>query len=100
MDGQFAVKPSRRLLLPLLPGTLALLVALLVAPAVVDQPAANAADPAASQEVKKATEVVRRQLADLTKQANKEKLKDAEQVLQKLEQGTKDLNREPMVEKR
>ena len=66
----------------------------------VDQPAANAADPAASQEVKKATEVVRRQLADLTKQANKEKLKDAEQVLQKLEQGTKDLNREPMVEKR
>ena len=99
VDGQFAVRPSRRLLLPLLPGLLALLVALLVGPAVVEDPAAKASDPAAGLQVKKSTEVVRRELATRREQAKKEGLKDAEQLFQKLEEGAKELNREPMKDK-
>ena len=97
--GRFTVKPPRRLLLPLLPGLLAVLVALLVGPAV-DKPAqANTDDPAAKQQIKKSTDVVRRELAERREQAKKEGLPEAEQLFKKLEQGTKELNAEPMKEK-
>ena len=99
VGGRFAVKPSRRLLLPLLPGVLAMLVALLIAPAVDEPAAARADDPAAKQQVQKATASVRRQLADRREQAKKEGLKDAEQLFLKLEEGAKELNNEPMKEK-
>jgi len=100
VGGRFAVKPPRRLLLPLVPGVLAVLVALLIAPSVVeDTQAARADDPAARQQIQKATAGVRRQLADRREQAKKEGLKDAERLFQKLENGIKDLNAEPMKEK-
>ena len=99
VGGRFAVKPPRRLLLPLLPGVLAVLVALLIGPAVVKDPQAKAADPAAKQQVQKATAAVRRQFADRRQQAKKEGLKDAEQLFQKLESGVKELSNEPIKEK-
>jgi hypothetical protein len=99
VGGRFVVKPPRRLLLPLVPAALAVLVALLIGPAVIDEPMAKAADPNAQQQVKKATAAVRRQLADRREQAKKEGLKDAERLFQKLESGMKELNNEPMKEK-
>ena len=81
---------SRRggLLLPLLPGVLAVLVALLIAPAVVEDPTdAKADESAVAEQVKKSTETVRRQLADRREQAKKKGLKDAERLLLKLEEG-------------
>ena len=97
--GQFTVKPPRRLLLPLLPGVLAVLVALLLAPAVEKPAQANSGDPAAKEQIKKSTDVVRRQLAERREQAKKEGLPEAEKLFRKLEQGTKELNSEPMREK-
>ena len=85
--------------MPLLPGVLAALVALLVSPAGGDKSAAANDDPAARQQIKKSTEVVRRQLAERRQQAKKEGLQDAEQLFKKLEAGTKELNAEPSKEK-
>ncbi len=99
VGGRFAVKPPRRLLLPLVPAVLAMLVAMLIGPAVVEEPQAKAADPAAKEQVQRATAAVRRQLADRRQQAKKEGLKDAEQLFQKLENGMKELNNEPIREK-
>jgi hypothetical protein len=98
--GRFAVNPPRRLLLPLLPGLLAALVALLVSSAGANKPAAaDVPDPAAKQQIKKSTEVVRRQLAERREQAKKEGLQDAEKLFKKLEEGTKELNAESGKEK-
>jgi hypothetical protein len=98
--GKFAVKPPRRLLLPLLPGIAAILVALLIAPAAIEQPtAAKADDTAVSEQVKKKTETVHRQLAERREQAKKEGLQDAERLFLKLEEGAKELKNEPTKEK-
>jgi hypothetical protein len=97
---RFAVKPPRLLLLPFLPGALCVLVALLVSPAVVDNPAtAKTDDPAVKKQIKKSTDVVRRQLAERREQAKKEGLEDAERLFKKLEEGTKELNAEPAKDK-
>ena len=97
--GQFGVQPPRRLLWPLLPGALAAMVALLVNPAGDGQSAAKADDPAAKQQIRKSTEVVRRQLAERREKAKKEGLQDAEQLFKKLEEGTKELSAESGKEK-
>ena len=97
--GQFGVQPPRRLLWPLLPGVLAAMMALWVSPADNGQSAAKADDVAAKQQIKKSTEVVRRQLAERREKAKKDGLKDAEQLFKKLEEGTKELSAEPGREK-
>jgi hypothetical protein len=97
--GRFAVRPSRRLLLPLLPGILAALVVLLIAPPAVDDPAAKAEEVAVAEQVKKTTETVRQQLADSREQAKKKRLQDAERLLLKLEEGVKEIKKEPTREK-
>ena len=97
---RFVVKPPRLLLLPLLPGALALLVAWLVSPAALDnQAVAKPDDPAVKLQVKKSTDAVRRQLAERREQAKKEGLEDAERLFKKLEEGTKELNAEGSKEK-
>ena len=97
---KFAVAPSRRLLLPVLPGLAALLVALLVSPAVRSQASANPAAAAQQQDqVKKTVEVLRRKLADRQHKAEQEKLKDASNLLKKLEEATKELAAQPDREK-
>jgi hypothetical protein len=98
--GRFGVKTSRRWLLPMLPGILALLVALLIAPAVVENPTdAKAEEAAVSEQVKKSTEAVRRQLADRRQEAKKKGLQEAERLLLKLEEGVKEAKKEPNKEK-
>jgi hypothetical protein len=99
VGGRFVVKPSRRLLLPLAPGVAAALVALLIGQ-VVQQPAQASADATAvAEQIKKSTEVVRRELAAHHQQAKKEDLKEAERVFTKLEQGLKAIKAEPVKEK-
>jgi len=86
------IAPRRSLWLPLIPAVLALVVALGVSPAVVDNPAQAKADPAAvKKQVKKSTQALRRQLAQRRKQAQQRGLKDAERLFKRLEEGTKDL---------
>jgi hypothetical protein len=100
VGGRFAVKPPQRLLLPLLPGVLAVLVALLIAPAVVDDPQkAQGNELAVKQQIQKATAGVRRQLADRRQQAKKEGLLDAERAFKNLEEVAKDLNDEAKKDK-
>jgi hypothetical protein len=99
VHGRFAVRPSRRLLLPLLPAILAVLVTLLIAPAVVEDAAAKADEVAVSEQVTKSTETVRRRLAEHREEAKKKGLQDAERLLLKLEEGAKEIKKEPTKEK-
>ncbi len=98
---KFAVAPPRQLAVPLLPAVAAVLVALLVSPAAVNQQASGNSATAAEtkQQVKKATEMLRRNLADRRQQAEKQGLKDATDLLKKLEEGSKQLAEEPQREK-
>ena len=86
---EFHVSPSRQLLLPLLPGLAAVLVAVFVNPAAPRQASADA-DTAGRQQVKKSTDALRRKLLAHRQQAQKQGLKKAEDALAKLE---KDLDR-------
>jgi len=89
---KFGVVPPRQIFLPLLPGLAAVLVAVLISPAVLETPAGAAPDSqTVKKQVKKSTEALRRRMAERRKQANKMGLKDLEQVLKKLEEGSKDL---------
>jgi hypothetical protein len=99
VHGRFAVRLPRRLLLPLLPAVLAMLVTLLIAPAVVEDPAAKADEVAVSEQVKKSTESVRRRLAEHREEAKKKGLQDAERLLLKLEEGAKEIKKELTKEK-
>jgi rubrerythrin len=87
---KFSVVPGRQVLLPLLPGLLALVVALM--PATIDNTAtAKPEDPKAKEQVKMASKALHRKLAERRKQAAEEDLKEAERLFKKLEEGTKQL---------
>lgn len=90
--GRFALSPGKPLLLPLLPGAVALLVVLLVSPAAVENQAKAKTEAAAvGRQVKKSSQSLRRKLIEQRKKAKKEGLKDAEQLFKRLEQGVKQL---------
>ncbi len=89
---KFAVRPPRQILLPLLPGVLAVLAAVLIPAAVIDSQAGAAPDsPAAKRQVKRSTEELRRKLAERREQAKKAGLKDAEQLFKRLEEGSREM---------
>ena len=97
---KFPVRPPRHLLLPLLP-------ALLLAAIVIFFPArketqAAGTETAAAQpplEVKKSADDLRQKLAERRKQAEKEGLKDATELLKRLEEGTKEIQTQTQREK-
>ena len=72
-----------------------------IGPASVDNAASANSTVAAEQkqQVKKTTEVLSHKLAERRQQAEKEGLKDATQLLKKLEEGSKELVNEPQREK-
>lgn len=93
---KFAIVPPRKLLLPLAPVFAAIFVTLFVNPPMIDNSAAARQDiPEAKAQVKKASESVRKQLAQRREQAKKEGLPDAENLFKKLEEGTKELASTP-----
>ncbi len=87
---RFALMPGRRVLLPLLPGLLAVLLAFV--PPMAENPAVAKAEALRAQEqVKESTKKLRERLAQRRKKARDQGLKDAERLFKKLEQGTRDL---------
>ncbi|MHC4178488.1 MAG: hypothetical protein ACYSWU_13335 [Planctomycetota bacterium] len=87
---RFGVMPGKKVLMPLLPGLLALLVALF--PPMAGSPAAaKVKELEAQQQVKKSTETLRNKLTQRRKAAEDKGLKDAERLFKKLEQGTRDM---------
>ena len=96
VGSQFSMSPGRGILLPLVPGLLAVLIALLVSPAVVENPAQAKADPAeVRQQVKRSTDALRRKMQQRREEAKKMGLKDAEQMFDRLLKGSKDMEAKP-----
>ena len=97
---KFPLRPSRHLLLPLLPALL--LAAVMIFRPPMKETEAEATETAAAQpplEVKKSAEDLRQKLAERRKQAEKEGLKDASELLKRLEEGTKELQTQTQREK-
>jgi hypothetical protein len=93
---KFPISPPQRLLLPIIPAILAVLVALFLNPPGPENTAqAKTEDPTVKPQVKKASEVVRKQLAERQEKAKQEGLKEAEQLFKKLEEGTKQMASTP-----
>ena len=90
VGSRFAVRPGRQLFLPLLPLAALVLVALLLHPRAAESTTAAAAVQQVEQ-VRNSIEPLKKQLADQREQARKEGLRDAEELLKKLEAGAKDL---------
>ncbi|NLX98117.1 MAG: hypothetical protein GXY83_18305 [Rhodopirellula sp.] len=88
----FGVRPGRQLLLPLLPATIATAVALFVSPMARPNPAqAGTQAEAVKKQVKASSESLRKNLSLKRKQAEKQGLKDAQQLFQQLQQGADEL---------
>jgi hypothetical protein len=91
---QFRVQLSRWSLLPLAPMTVAFLVATLLDPAVENRATANTQTIAQQKEqIKKSTATLQRKLSERKKEAEDKGLKTAEDLLEKLEQGTRELSK-------
>lgn len=86
----FKVSPGRQVFLPLLPGVLAVLVALLVSPAVVDKSAAADTE-AVKKQVKNSSDSLRKKLIQQRKRAEKQGLKDTRELFRRLERGAEEL---------
>ena len=96
---KFPVRPPWQLLLPLLPAIL--LVVLTFRPAM-QKKEAEATEASATQpslEVKKSAEDLRQKLVVRRKQAEKDGLKDASELLKRLEEGTKEIQAQTQREK-
>ena len=96
---KFPVRPPRHLLLPLLPALVLAAIVIFCPPAKETQAAGTETAAAPPLEVKKSAEDLRQKLAERRKQAEKEGLKDATELLKKLEEGTKELQTQTDREK-
>ena len=97
---KFPLRPPRHLLLPLLPALLLVTVMIFRPP--MKEAQAEATETAAAQpplEVKRSADDLRQKLAERRKQAEKEGLKDATELLKRLEEGTKELQTQTQREK-
>lgn len=94
---KFPIAPPRRLLLPIIPAILAALVTLLPNPTVGENPAEAKTENSAAvkPQIKKVSETINKQMAERKKQAEKENLKEAEQLFRKLEEGTRQMAATP-----
>ncbi len=101
VDEHFGVRPDKRLLLPLVPGLAALVVALFVSPLVVENPAEANTDPALSKKaVDKAQAALSEKLERQRKEAEKQGLKDAERLFEKLQKEAQDLSEKTQGDKK
>jgi hypothetical protein len=93
---KFAVVPPRKLLLPLAPAFVAIIVMLFVNPSLIDNSAnAKSENLDTKPQVKNASESVHKQLAERRDQAKKEGLKELGNLLTKLEAGAKEMAATP-----
>jgi hypothetical protein len=97
---RFAIRPPRRLLLPLLPALLLVMVMIFRPP--MKEAAAEGTEAAATLpplEVSRSADDLRQKLVERRKQADKEGLTDATELLKRLEEGTKELQTQTQREK-
>lgn len=95
------IRPARSLLYPLVPGLLALLIALFVSPAAAEKPqAADAEQAAVTKQVKKSAKKLQKKLAKKRRQAKQKGLKEAEDVFKLLERGAKQLGDKSRVDQK
>jgi len=101
---RFDLAPPRRFLLPLVPGVLALLAAVLFEPAVraapeptAEQQAQEAAD---RESVSRVAKVLPRKLDDLRKEAAEGGSKETEELLRRVVEGSRELSREEIDRRR
>lgn len=98
---QFRVKLSRWTWLPLAPAALAFLLAMYLNPSAGENKAGGSiASKAERKTVKTSTEVLRKKLIDRRKEARDQGLKDAEELFAKLEQGTKELTKSNLADRK
>jgi len=89
---KFGVVPSKGMLLPLLPGVIALAVYFLISPAVQENPVvANPTTAETKKRIKASSETLKKRLAERRKKAKEQGLKDAEALFKRLEQGTDEI---------
>ena len=86
----FSVSPGRQILLPVLPAVIAVLIAVLVQP-VGPRQAQATTDPKIKKQIEKSTDGLRRKLIEKRKQAEKQDLKDAQELFKRLEEAADDL---------
>ncbi len=87
----FALAPGRQLLLPLAPAIIALVVVLFVHPTVDGKQAQASLNPAIKKQIENSSDGLVRKLKEQRKQAEQLKLKDAQDLFKRLEEGTEDL---------
>ncbi|MBN2021983.1 MAG: hypothetical protein JW809_04250, partial [Pirellulales bacterium] len=86
------VAPDRRLLFPLVPALIGFLVVLFVQPAVVENPAEATTDPGeVKKQVERSVEKLESRLAKKQEEAQRQGLKEAQQVFKLLQEGAKNL---------
>ncbi|OHB80682.1 MAG: hypothetical protein A2W31_12810 [Planctomycetes bacterium RBG_16_64_10] len=100
VEGQFPIAVGRNALLPLLPAMIALALVLFVDDQRLTNPAAASAADGRGEQIKKSTDALRRKLIARRKQAEQDGLKDAEQLLRRLEQGVRELDHQRHIEKK
>lgn len=81
----FRTAPGRQLLLPVVPAIAVVLVALLISPAAVGKQAATLPPTAVQKQIKQSSDSLRRKLIEQRKAAQKQGLKDAEELFRRLE---------------
>lgn len=90
--GRFSIAPGKTLLLPLLPGVLAMLVALFVAQAKTEgPPPPQPKPPVVNKQVKKSTADLRKKLAQRRKRAEEMGLEEAKRLFEKLQEAARDM---------
>ena len=95
---RFRIGLDRSAWWPLAPGALALLIALFITSRVPENPAL-ATPTAAPEQIRKTAEVLQKKLEKRRAEAEKHGLKEADVLLKKLEEGTKDLGNKPPADK-
>jgi len=98
---QFRVKLNRWTWLPLAPAALAFLLAMYLNPSAGENKAGGSiASKAERKAVKTSTEALRKKLIERRKEAREQGLKDAEELFAKLEQGTKQLAKADLADRK
>jgi hypothetical protein len=97
---RFPVSVGRIALLPLLPAALAFLLVFLVDDKGASKPAGAGVTAATQQQIKKSTDALRKKLIERRKQAKEKGLMDAEELLKKLEMGTRELSSKKDTDKK
>ena len=87
----FRIAPGRQLFLPVVPAIAAVVIALVVNPATMQEPAKASTAEATKKQVKTSSESLRKRLAEQRKQAEQQGLKDAKDLLLALQRGADEL---------